>query len=198
MAGRASWSRHSHCSSSTTWRGYGLPLLTEASSLSDGSKSGWRASRNQIKNYDPWHSRRWHGGWGNAGMSSWWATWTVCRRHPRATRQPPGTTRSKANICGLQSRCEKVLRPRLPAGSYRDPSVVGSSNLAGDTLGGLLHGARKMGGSCWLVCSQTGGGRGFIAARMSFLPASVELYDGDLEKVRPVSGAPHWRGDLLG
>ena len=40
MAGRASWLRHSPWISSTTWRRSGRPSSKEASSLSDGSKSG--------------------------------------------------------------------------------------------------------------------------------------------------------------
>ena len=98
---------------------------------------------------------------------------------------------AKRTFCWLQSRCEKVLRPRFPAGSDRNSPVVGSSNMAGDTPCGLLHGAGKMGGSCWRFCPQTGGGRGFTASRMSLLPSSVEFHDGDLVPVRPVPGASH-------
>ena len=70
MDGRVNWSRRSAWTSSTTWRGYGLPSPTAASSRSGGSKSGRRAFRSQMVGY-LWRSRKWLM---DAGMSSWRAT----------------------------------------------------------------------------------------------------------------------------
>ena len=112
MDGRASWLRLFFWTSSTSWRGFGLPSSRGASSLLVGSRSGWRAFRNPMEDFDRWRSRSWRGGWGrprcwrSCGLGSVRGCRSVFMAGCPGAPSMPFTSNLaaswKAHLCGLQ------------------------------------------------------------------------------------------------